>query len=181
MEGETTYLEDDAPVINATHEQTVSDEEMPDTILPSVLPKARILEVAVAISDFVRPYVGRSVVSLAPKAQLSDIDGVTLAVVCPVGSQKGKLRNGLVESAYTYEIGILRLLREGDELEECVATTEAISAALLSTGILPCDVEISNVENAFLDTDLVRRRRQFTAVLTVEVSDCLLMEPDGLK
>ena len=70
-------------------------------------------------------------------------------------------------------------LGDGESLEDCVAVSESVSAALLSTGILPCDAEISDVENAFLDAQLVRRRRQFTAVLTVEVGDCLLMEPGG--
>lgn len=167
--------------INAVHAERMKDDEIPNSLVSSCLPKTRLLEVAMAVSEFIAPYVDRSVVSMAPKAQISDIDGMTLAVVCPVGSQKGKLRNGLVESAYTYEVGILRLLRDDEALEECVAAVESISAALLSTGIMPCEVEISNVENTFLDTELVRRRRQFTSVLTVEVSDCLLMEPEGLS
>lgn len=167
------------PVINAVHEERFGPRAVPFPYEPSGAPKTRLMEVAAALSALVAPYVDRAVVSLAPQAQVSDIDGTTLAVVCPVGSRKGKLRNGLVESAYTYEVGILRLLGDGESLEDCVAVSESVSAALLSTGILPCDAEISDVENAFLDAQLVRRRRQFTAVLTVEVGDCLLMEPGG--
>lgn len=176
--------DDSDVIINATRMPRAADAPLPwegpsvaGAIPPERLRSSRLLEVAGALADFARPYADGAVVAMAPQAQVADVDGRTLVVVCPTSSRRARLRNGLIEAAYSYDVGVLRLLRDGDRPEVIAATVEELASALLAAGVLPCDAEITSVGDELLDASQLRRRTMFTAVLSVEVDDCVLSEP----
>ena len=71
---------------------------------------------------------------------------------------------------YTYEIGIARWLREGEKPETYVALAEQLADALMGED-LDIGVAVQSVTTDICDTGLIRKRRQFLTVLTVEVMD----------
>ena len=141
---------------------------------------ARLCEIGAFLAAFLRPYADSATFSGAPECPLDSIDGRTAIVVTPAGSARVLGRGGTATCAYTYEIGVLRLLKADESPLAMVAYCEWLATRLLTSGLLECDAEIARVETTVGDADSVRRRRQFVCVLTVEAQDCRFETADAL-
>ena len=102
-------------------------------------------------------------------ARLADLVSHTNAVIVPTNTKR-EMSRGCTHFVYTYEIGIARWMKEGEKPETYVALAEKIADALMGDD-LDSNVAVQNVITDVCDTGLVKKRRQFLCVLTVEVMD----------
>lgn len=130
---------------------------------------SRLIDVGNALTSFVKPYVDNAELSFEAEARLGDLDGLTKAVIVPTNTER-EIGRACTHHVYTYEIGIARWLREGEKPETYVALAEQMADALMGED-LDIGVAVQSVTTDICDTGLIRKRRQFLTVLTVEVMD----------
>ena len=130
---------------------------------------SRLIDVGQALASFCAPFVDNAELSFEAEARLGDLDGQTKAVIVPTNTERETGR-ACTHYVYTYEIGIARWLREGEKPETYVALAEQMADALMGED-LGIGVAVQSVTTDICDTGLIRKRRQFLTVLTVEVMD----------
>ena len=130
---------------------------------------SRLIEIGNALASFCAPFVDNAELSFEAEARLGDLDGQTKAVIVPTNTER-EMGRGCTHYVYTFEIGIARWLREGEKPETYVALAEKIADALMGED-LDIGVAVQSVTTDICDTGLIRKRKQFLTVLTVEVMD----------
>ncbi len=130
---------------------------------------SRLIEIGHALAEFCKPFVDSAEMSFEAEARLGDLDGLTKAVVVPTDTQR-EIGRGTTHYVYSYEIGIARWMREGEKPETYVMLAEKIADALTGED-LDKDVQVLAPTTTICDTGLVKKRRQFLCVLTLEVMD----------
>lgn len=130
---------------------------------------SRLIEIGNALASFCAPFVDSAGMSFEAEARLGDLDGLTKAVVVPTNTER-EMGRGCTHFVYTYEIGIARWMKDGEKAECYVALAEKIADALMGDD-LDSNVAVQNVITDVCDTGLVKKRRQFLCILTVEVMD----------
>ena len=130
---------------------------------------SRLIDVGSALASFCAPYVDSAELSFEAEARLGDLDGLTKAVIVPTNTER-EMGRGCTHYVYTFEIGIARWMKEGEKPETYVALAEQMADALMGED-LDIGVAVQSVTTDICDTGLVKKRRQFLCVLTVEVMD----------
>lgn len=130
---------------------------------------SRLIEIGHALAEFCKQFVDSAEMSFEAEARLGDLDGMTKAIVVPSDTQR-EIGRGVTHYMYSYEIGIARWMKEGEKPETYVILAEKIADALTGED-LEKDVQVMAPTTSICDTGLVKKRRQFLCILTVEVMD----------
>ena len=130
---------------------------------------SRLIEVGQALARFCSQYVDSAELSFDAQARLGDLDGMTKAVIVPVDTQR-EIGRECTHYTYSYEIGIARWMKEGEKPEFYVMLSEKIADELIGED-LDIGVQVMAPTTNVCDTGLVKKRRQFLCVLTVDVMD----------
>lgn len=130
---------------------------------------SRLIEIGHKLADFCKPYVDSAELTYIAEARLGDLDGLTKAVVLPTGTER-EIGRSNTHYVYTYEIGIARWLKENEPVEKYVELAERLADDLTGED-LDAGVQVLAPQTTVCDAELIKKRRQFLCVLTVEVMD----------
>ena len=131
---------------------------------------SRLFDLANALATECREYADKVAVKLAPDYQLGEHEFASQIYIVPPESERTIASRADAKRVYTYEVGLLKWVRDENGLKAEVENLEEMAESLLGT--LLENAYICKVDTkALYSVEAYAKRKQYVGVIEVQVQD----------
>ena len=131
---------------------------------------SRLFELATALAAECREYADNVAVKLAPDYQLGEHEFSTQLYIVPTDSDRAIITRADTKRIFTYEVGLLKWVRDEAGLKAEIENLEGLAESLLGT-LLDKAFIVKVYTKALYAVEAYAKRKQYVGVLEVEIED----------